>query len=855
VFHLNLDDIVNTLTATFQQPLLDGEQRKIIFWLDKDGEFVEDINELSLENVKIHQLTNTNSFYTKYLLEEEDTNSHYLIYSNLDINDEDNWLLDTLLYSQTFHADRVSLLINEFRFDTSLKNLVKKYIKFFDREERRRKLKGYDMSFSTQEALELGMMSAICSLKSPDFEDVLKAVLMDSLDDHDNKYLDQLEKFFDLSVFWRYVSDRYGYEQDRPSLKTLFIHLTVSALSHAINESHLSQIKHYIAKKNRANAMVFIDHWMHHKTDYHVYDELAHIVEHEIKLADIVNQMDIESFNTADTFPYFDRAIIMYIANSLDASLEGYTEYSKLIDLRRTKHFYERYQHIYEALFYTVKMFEFHKQHHLGIPQLQAFEMYRDYVTEYYKMDMYYRKFYVAYDNEPDSEVLKKLRVMVENLYTNWFMGELSSHWSSAIDQELKASWTLPSVLNQKEFYQNVIKEKVLQGDRVFVIISDAFRYEVAVELAEKLNTETIGACDIQSLLGVIPSITKLGMAALLPHKTLEMDLSGRVLVDGKPSSGLDNRNEILQNKVKDSVAVHFRDLVSMNKAGRREYFKGKKLIYIYHDSIDATGDKASTEINTFKAAEDAIEEIYGIIKMVRDDLSATNIFITADHGFVYQRDPLEESDKIAMEGIEAIETKRRYSLAKESGEKYGLLDINMDSFILNEHHLTTYVPKATIRFKMQGAGANFVHGGASLQEIVVPLIQFKNVRSGQKHSREIVKVDMKLTNTTRKITNSLFNLTFFQTEKVEDKRVPRTVSIYMINGDEAVISNEATIICDRTTDKPEERTFKVQFALKQTQYDKNGNYYLVIKDTETNVVIEQIPFTINLGIVSDFDF
>ncbi|EPZ51616.1 BREX-1 system phosphatase PglZ type A [Alicyclobacillus acidoterrestris] len=852
---MNLDDIVSTLNATFQQPLQDGEQRKIIFWLDKDREFIEDINELSLVNAKIHILTDTNGFYTKYMLEEEDTTSHYLIYSNLDMNHEDNWLMDTFLYSQAFHADRISLLMDECNIDPSLRNVVKKYEKFFGSKERTRRLKAFDMHITSQEALELGMMSTICGLKSPDFEDVLKAVLMDSLDDNDNKYLEQFEKFFDLSVFWRYVSDRYGYEQSSPSLKTLFIHLTVSALSHAIDERHLSQVKHYIATRNRSNAMVFIDHWMNHKTDYAAYDDLADIAEREIKLADIVRQLDVQNFKTADTFEYFDRAIITFIANSLDASLEDYAEYIKLINLRRTKHFFERYRFIYEALFYTVKMFEFHKQHHSGIPQVQALDMFRAYVSDYYKMDMYYRKFYVAYDNEPDSEILKKLRMMVENLYTNWFIGELSAHWSSAVDSEMKANWSLPGVQSQNDFYRNFVGPKIRQGDRVFVVISDAFRYEVAVELAERLNTETIGTCDIQPLLGVIPSVTKLGMASLLPHKTLEIDLSGRVLVDGKPSSGLDNRNDILQGTVADSVAVHFRDLLSMNKAGRREYFKGKKLIYIYHDSIDATGDKASTEINTFKAAEDAIEEIYGIIKIIRDDLSATNIFVTADHGFVYQRDPLEESDKIEKEGIEAIETKRRYSLAKDSGERSGLLDINMDSLIVNEHHMTTYVPKATIRFKMQGAGANFVHGGASLQEIVVPLIQFKNMRSGQKHSREIVKVDVKLTNTTRKITNSLFNLTFFQTERVEDKRVPRTVKIYMVDENEAVISNEETLICDRTTDKPEERTFKVQFALKQIPYDKTKNYYLIIKDTETNVVVEQIPFTINLGIVSDFDF
>ncbi|MED1850084.1 BREX-1 system phosphatase PglZ type A [Brevibacillus borstelensis] len=852
---MNFDEIIRTLKTTFRQPLNDGEQRKIVFWFDKDQEFIDYIDEVIIENVKIHKSTEGNSFYTKYLLEEEDSNSHYLIYTTQDMGTEDNWLLDTLLYSKSFYADKISLIMNELKIDASLRSVVKKYEKFFGNKDRLRKFKAFEITTYSEETIELAIMGVLCNLKSPDFEDVVKVILIDNLNDSENKYLDMIGKFFDTQVFWKYVSERYGFEQSNPTLKGLFLHLTVSALSHAIEERHLSLIKNYIATRNKSNAFVFIDHWMHHKTDYHVYDELAEMAEKEIKLADIVNQIPVEELKTADTFPYFDKAIIIYIANSLDARLEDYEEYIKLINLRRAKHFYEKYQYIYEALYYTVKMFEFYKKYSMGIPKAQALDMFRAYVDEYHQMDMYYRKFYVAYDNETNSEILKKLKVLVENLYTNWYMAELSSHWSAAVQDEMKTSWMIPGIQNQKDFYRSFVASKIHQGDRVFVIISDALRYEIAAELSDKLNSETKGDCETHPLLGVVPSVTKLGMASLLPHKNLEIDLNGRVLIDGKSSSGLENRIEILQAAVSDSTAVHFQELFAMNKAGRREHFKGKKLIYIYHDSIDAMGDKSSTEIYTFTAAEKAIEEIYNIIKIIRDDLSGTNIFVTADHGFVYQREALEESDKIEKEGIHAFEIKRRYLLSQDSGEKSGLLDISLDSLIQNEHRITAYVPKATIRFKMQGSGVNYVHGGASLQEIVVPLIQFKNIRSGQKNSREIEKVDVKLTNTTRKITNSLFNLTFFQTEKVEDKRIPRTVKIYMVDDADSVISNEETLICDRTFDKPEERTFKLRFALKSIPYDKNKNYYLVIKDMETNVIVEKIPFTINLGIVSDFDF
>ncbi|WP_342193880.1 BREX-1 system phosphatase PglZ type A [Paenibacillus uliginis] len=850
-----MDEVKKALQEAFIQPLNEGEQRKIVFWFDKDQEFAEYINEISIDNIMVHTLTEGNSFYTKVLLEEEDPTSHYLIYSNLDLSMEDNWLLDTILYSRTFYADKISLIMNELNIDPSLRSAVKKYEKFFGSKDRVRKFKGFEVLKFTQETLELVMMSALCNLKTPDFEDVLKVALMDTLNDSQNKYLDLITKYVGLDVFWNAVAERYGYEQDQKSLKTLFIHLTVTALSHAVNEERLTLVKNYIATRNKSNALVFIDHWMHHKSDYQVYDKYAEIAEKEIKLSDIVNQLPIEEFKVADTFPYFDKAIIIYIANSLGERLEDYEAYTKLINLRRAKHYYERYQPIYDALYYTVKMFEFYKKYSMGIPKAQAVDMYRAYVSDYHQMDMNYRKFYVAYDNDSNSEMLKKLKTMVENLYTNWYMGELCANWSAAVQDEMKSSWVLPGVQNQKDFYRSFVAPKIHNGDRVFVIISDALRYEIAMELADRLNSEMTGACDIQPLLGVVPSVTKMGMASLLPHKSLEIDLNGNVLVNGKSSKGMDNRIGILQGAVTDSTAIHFQELKNMNKAGRRETFKGKKLVYIYHDSIDATGEKASTEVYTFTAVDRAIDELYDTVKIIKDDLSGTNIFITADHGFVYQRDALEESDKIEKEGIQALEVKRRHLLSQEKRERIGLLDINMDTLIKNEHQITTYVPKATIRFKIQGAGANFVHGGASLQEIVVPLIQFKNIRSGQKNSREIEKVDVKLTNTTRKITNSLFNLTFFQTEKVEDKRVPRIVKIYMVDDADNVISNEEMLICDRISDKPDERTFKLRFALKSMPYDKSKNYYLVTIDAETNVIVEKTSFTINLGIVSDFDF
>lgn len=850
-----MTQIESALQDIYKEPLSDGEQRKIVFWVDKDEEFSEEVGQLALDGVKVLTLSENNQFYMKYLLEEEDPTSSYLIYTNLELSSEDNWLTDTVLYSKTFFADRISLILSELQIDPSLRAVIKKYEKFFNNKERFRKFQAFGIEAYSEETIELAIMSVLCNVKTPDFEAVLKTVLMDTLDDSENRHLSQLEKFFNIDVFWTYVANYYGYERETKTLKTLFIHLAVTAFSHSVNEKFLTDVKGFIAIRNKANSLVFIDHWMHHKTDYEVFDKYAEMVEQEIQLPNILQSVPIDEFKQAETFAYIDRAVIIFIANSLMEKLEDYEEYTKLIKLRRAKHFYEKYTHIYDALYYTVKMQEFHKEYNQGVPSGQAIDIYEAYYKKYCVMDTYYRKFNVAYDEESNHELLMKLKGLVEHLYTNWYMGELSINWSQAVKAEMTEQWSLPGVRSQQRFYSSIVAPHMSKGERVFVIISDAMRYEVGLELAERLNAETMGTCDTQTMLSVIPSVTKLGMASLLPHKTIDFDASGRVLVNGKDSSGLENRKAIIETAVEDSIAVHYQDIRDMNKAGRRETFKGKKLIYIYHDTIDAMGDKASTEIYTFNAVETALNQLYDLVKIIRDDLSGTNVYITADHGFLYQREPLEESDKIEQEQMDKLEVKRRYILSKEKRDVPGQMAINLSSVIKNELELTAYVPNGTIRNRMQGTGVNFVHGGASLQEIVVPLLSFKNRRAGQKGVQAISKVDIKLTSTTRRITNSIFNLNFFQTEKVEEKMNPRTVVIYMADTEGNILSNEETIIGDRPFDNPAERTFKLQFVMKSIPYDRNKTYYLMIKDAETGVITEKVPFTINLGIVSDFDF
>jgi hypothetical protein len=238
---------------------------------------------------------------------------------------------------------------------------------------------------------------------------------------------------------------------------------------------------------------------MNHKSDYIVYDQYAEEIEKEIVFSRLLQSLEMDEIKGVDIFPSIDKAIILYIVDALENKLEDYSEYGKLLRLRKTKHFYEKYKYVYEGLYNCVKIFEFRKNTP-SIPIELPQTMLKSYSDKYYLMDLYYRKFYIAFDKNSSSQTLQKLRSMVEGVYINWFMTELSYSWSESISSNLNNSWDIPGVVAQKDFYNKYIEPIVYEKRKIFIIISDALRYEVAAELCDRLDSESLGSVELTSL-------------------------------------------------------------------------------------------------------------------------------------------------------------------------------------------------------------------------------------------------------------------------------------------------------------------------------------------------------------------
>ena len=85
-----LEDIKKNLDKRFSEPLPEFYDRRIIFWNDEEKEFVNEIEQLELDNAKVLVLKDNNNFEIKKILSYDDLSSNYLVYNPFDINMEDD---------------------------------------------------------------------------------------------------------------------------------------------------------------------------------------------------------------------------------------------------------------------------------------------------------------------------------------------------------------------------------------------------------------------------------------------------------------------------------------------------------------------------------------------------------------------------------------------------------------------------------------------------------------------------------------------------------------------------------------------------------------------------------------------
>ena len=469
------------------------------------------------------------------------------------------------------------------------------------------------------------------------------------------------------------------------------------------------------------------------------------------------------------------------------------------------------------------------------------------YQEDYYVVDQLYRQSEELYFKiDPSCELFTTIQQVKNNLDQNYakLCNRINLEWTRCIKEA--GGMKEVHLLRQYEFYEERIKP--IQK-KVVVIVSDALRYEVAQELIGEL-AKSRHVATLKPALAMLPTETKYCKPSLLPHKELKLYGQGDkqdMAVDNHILDTTEKRSDHLQRYRDGAICVPFETVAEYNQDKNREIFK-HSLVYIFHDVIDKTGHDGNAKQVT-QACREAINELGTMIPKIHASYNVTEVYVTSDHGFLFNDIVFAEKDKHKIEE-ETLERSSRYYLTNSEKEVNGIIKFPLDevSAMVNVGDVFVAVPQGTNRLAAPSGGYMFTHGGAAMQEIIIPVITSRQERADNKQPVGVMVLDRKLS-----MQASRLRFKLLQTEAVSMDMKERIVNVALYYNDEAVTPVK-TIALDKTDPSLDNRKIQVDLTLNRNVDAKVLQLKVFDVTDELNPLIKE-NVTNNTLIENDFDF
>lgn len=857
------------------------EDGRIVFWNDPEREFQNTLPFLKLDGVTTLRLDQVGALETKIRIERDEPTGKFLLYSPTEEPDYlDDWLLDVRLYSRSFRADRASILMQDLGLvNQSLRSHLADRRKFFDAKDRLQAMKALVATDDIAADLDRKMIAVVVKADQPELFNLVRTIFHAWAEPGRDVDLDtppevwvQVEKFELDTPFWQMVHSTFEYTEEDPSLKNFLLRLILTDFAHHLKGEVAQALRPLLLPRTGwSNAVVCLAQWRDSNSKGSSYDQLSAEVAMVLKIDEHLLSAELEALLDVMTFLDVEKRVAWNLKERVLATARTINaEDVRAVATRRQAGHWasatvvgstsvprKALHAVYDALMAAADLFALRNLHQSGFSQPDAASMYRAYESELFRFDQLYRHFWEAADLAQMTawDALKSLCDEIENCYVHWYLPKLVLAWGPFIEPPggLLQKWRLDGVPNQQNFYERNVQPWLAEGDnrRAFVIISDAFRYEAAHELAAELNGKYRFQAQLSSQLGVLPSYTALGMASLLPHQSLAYKAgSSDVLVDGK-SSVAGERDGILRGVM--GMACKADELMAKKKEEGREFVKDKRVVYIYHDRVDAIGDDSKTEAHTFLAVRQAIDELAALVGHIVNSLNGHHIVVTADHGFLFTETPPGEPDKSKLgdQPKGTVLAKKRYLLGRQLPDHalawHGKTGVTAGA----TGDMEFWLPKGANRFHFVG-GSRFVHGGAMPQEIVVPVLTVRHARGKSAQETKIKPVAVQVLGSNHRITTTKHRFQLIQMDAVSERVKAIKLKVAVYEGDETV-SNTATVTFDSASANIEDRKKWINLVLQDRKYSKKTAYRLVLRDAETGIEHQSVEVIIDKAFTDDF--
>ena len=815
------------------------DRRRLVFWYDEGGQMREFAASLDIPGVEILTLQN-NAFTLKYrILKGEQPERGFLIYSpQAQPSDENNWLLDLQMEAIPFSADMDSLYAAECGIPMELKEkVVDKHQAFFRTASNRSKLTARLRPGMDVDVIERQMLAVVCRVE-PHYDQITFALAKEALEGKSDM-LNRMNQYNLSGIYWNEIEVIFGYSKQR-NIKDLIIVLFMNDMNRHFGKATLT-----------SEAAIFMHDWRDSRQYGEMYKQWAVQLENELGIKQLLQDRPIEELVGIETFPCVDKVIVQYLQMEVINGTMPVDKIESIVDERENRMFFDVAEHTLKALLEARRTIEDIDQKMSGLIINSAEEGFAMYVNELYTIDLNYRHYIrEASKAECAPGLLGPITETVQRAYTNSYLMQLANKWQPVVDGMER--WEVERIMSQRYFYDCHVAPYVEKGRKLFVIISDALRYETMMELQQRISkVSRMEATMKEPMLSTQPSYTQLGMAALLPHKELSYEKKADVVyADGQSTQGTEGRKKVLNKRIINSLAIRSDDFLTISTP--KTYFRDFDLIYIYSNVIDKTGDNKDTEGNVFKATEDEFENLVKVVELIRNG-NGSNILITSDHGYLYQNEQLDESDFTDFKVMgDIISDTRRFVIGSNLQPSPAVKTWNSEDVGLKAG-LQVQTAKGMNRIRKQGAGSRFVHGGSMLQEVVVPVLHV-NI----KKASDISQVDVDILNKRAKLTTNNQTISFFQTEAVTEKVKEITLRIGFYDEEGNLISNSFTTTFANESNDTTQREQKLTFMFRNQLSKLNGQEVMLrmeraIPNSDQFAKYKEFPYKVNVMFQAEF--
>ena len=830
-----------------QQRLIDLFQvNPVVIWNDPDTEFAEMLDELDLPEVEIVSDIDGDRFALKTEINALKPNKCFLIYRPGSTMPDHDWLADVAVFAPSFATDRNTLLLDEINASDTpeMRTAVAAFSSFLSTTEHLRRIQEMRPRYTAPQQLALAVMATALGRNiSADADRVIVTYICHAHAQGNEHALTTLKRAGATRTFEQLLADCIGFSNETIDARAIAEHVLTCALAPIALPGVPIPINSEAMLHHNADVARL---WTQlSSTDSVAHDALfqtATSFEEKYDLENRLWEVPISELVELSLFPIVDALIIRYLITELNSTTFDADALHAVLERRRAGVWTKTYFECYTAIDAALYLRQFATNHHGSLAKTDAATVWQTYMADWSLVDSAYRRFHTTFSqirlNAPHDldEPFHDLAEQIEGWYRGWFLRQTSISWESASSASFAQSGKAPGIPLLSDFYLAHVDTLARKKKHTWVIISDALRYEVARELADALEASTQGQTNLTSMQAPFPSITLCGMAALLPHNRFQLAVANvgeqrgiSAVVDGMPTQGTAARNDILNTYLSShqpgarGLAIQAADFIRLSKTERKESIGDAAVIYLYHNRIDAIGDDATTEDDVFRACAEAIEELCQLTSLIVRDFRASDILITADHGFLYTYRPLAETDKLSPSEISGpiIEMGRRYVVGGHTLTSPVMMPVSLNS--ASDGKFTGLTPHEALRLKKAGGGNRYVHGGLSLQELCVPVIHFKNYRSGMRGYAERSLVGISLVTQLPAITNFSCSLEVLQTEPAGGKILPATYEIQLQTLDGEALSDVATLRADRIDTDATKRTFPLTLHVRSAYPGKSN--------------------------------